>query len=201
MDKFWTLPLSYAECVHKFGGHIAGGLRHTPLALASPTAGPRNDSASMLDHLRCWDTPPQGYCPPPPRPYRRTTRPSQCPISLVLLLCCFILSSLFIQCVTVTLIFSFPTFRHISAGLAVWYSSSSSSLESLSVVWPSPKSPSFIPDHMRMLISLIYALRAAWDSNNHKRIGSRFSNAFLESSLTLFTVLSDTHNEFQKNSK
>ena len=54
-----TLPLSYAEgnltpdadC--KFGGHIAGGLRHTPLALASPTAGPWDDSSSVLDHLRC----------------------------------------------------------------------------------------------------------------------------------------------------
>ena len=37
----------------KFGGHVAGGLHRTPLALASATAGPRDDSASVLDHLCC----------------------------------------------------------------------------------------------------------------------------------------------------
>ena len=37
----------------KFGGHIAGGLHRTPLALALAlaTAGPRDDSASVLDRL------------------------------------------------------------------------------------------------------------------------------------------------------
>ena len=37
----------------KFGGHVAGGLHRTPLALASATAGPRDDSASVLDRLHC----------------------------------------------------------------------------------------------------------------------------------------------------
>ena len=37
----------------KFGGHIAGGLHLTPLALALVTAGPWDDSASVLDRLRC----------------------------------------------------------------------------------------------------------------------------------------------------
>ena len=37
----------------KFGGHVAGGLHRTLLALASATAGPRDDSASVLDRLRC----------------------------------------------------------------------------------------------------------------------------------------------------
>ena len=37
----------------KFGGHVAGGLHRTLLALASATAGPRDDSASVLDRLCC----------------------------------------------------------------------------------------------------------------------------------------------------
>ena len=37
----------------KFGGHVAGGLHCTLLALASATAGPRDDSASVLDRLCC----------------------------------------------------------------------------------------------------------------------------------------------------
>ena len=35
----------------EFGGHVAGGLHRTPQA--SATAGPRDDSASVLDQLRC----------------------------------------------------------------------------------------------------------------------------------------------------
>ena len=48
-----TLPLSHAEddltpdADRKAGGHVAGGPCHTPLALALPAAGPRDDSASV----------------------------------------------------------------------------------------------------------------------------------------------------------
>ena len=59
------------------------GLCRTPLALASPTAGPQDYSASVLNHIRCWDTPPWGYCPPPQCPWRQTTRPCLCPSALL----------------------------------------------------------------------------------------------------------------------
>ena len=84
-----TLPPSHAEgdltsdADRKFGGRIAGGPRHTPLALTSPIVGPQDDSASMLDLLRWWDMPQRGYCPPSPRPYRWTTRQQGWPPSSV----------------------------------------------------------------------------------------------------------------------